>query len=87
MAIAVAAGNNYWYQYRRGVLNTDGCAQSIDHAVNLVGWGTTNKGKDYWIVRNSWGSGWGEGGYIRIEVTESGTGVCMAQSTLVTVSV
>lgn len=86
MAIAVAAGNNYWYQYSSGILNTDGCAQSIDHAVNMVGWGT-EEGQDYWIVRNSWGGSWGEDGYIRIAATEDGNGICMAQSTLVTVSV
>jgi cathepsin L len=53
--------------YRSGVFT--GCnyksSMDIDHVMQLVGYGT-DAGKDYWIVRNSWGSSWGENGYIRL---------------------
>jgi len=67
--IAVSVDASVWGAYSSGVFT--GCPKpgqyvDIDHAVQLVGYGTQN-GKDYWIVRNSWGSGWGESGYIRIE--------------------
>lgn len=41
--------------------------EATDHAALLVGWGKDKKsGKKHWIVKNSYGSGWGEGGYFRI---------------------
>jgi hypothetical protein len=46
------------------------------HAVSIVGWGTGNAGSygdvSYWIVRNSWGPNWNEGGYFRIAMNDSG---------------
>ena len=37
-----------------------------NHAVLVVGWGTTGGGDKYWVVKNSWGTGWGQGGYFMI---------------------
>jgi len=66
IAISVDAGS--WGRYSNGVF--DGCNQKspdIDHAVVLVGYGTDTKLGDFWLVRNSWGSSWGEKGYIRLK--------------------
>ena len=86
--MAVYANNNYFMSYSGGILTATDCVAPIDHAVNMVGWGhDTASGMDYWIIRNSWGESWGEGGYIRIKTEPSGDGICMSQTTGVTVSV
>jgi cathepsin X len=36
------------------------------HATSIVGWGKSNKGQKYWVVRNSWGTYWGENGFFKI---------------------
>jgi len=64
--IAVSVDAMPWMSYSSGVFTGCGLARiDINHAVQLVGYGTAG-GKDYWIVRNSWGSFWGESGYIRL---------------------
>jgi len=67
--IAVSVDASTWNLYKSGIYN--GCNQAapdIDHAVQLVGYGVdaSQGNMGYWTVRNSWGSGWGEAGYIRL---------------------
>ena len=47
---------------RTGILSGN-CTTSLNHAVTVVGYGNQN-GTEYWIVRNSWGTGWAYKGYI-----------------------
>jgi len=54
--------------YDTGVLDVDSCKHNestIDHAVVIVGYGT-EAGKDYYLIRNSWSTYWGDEGYIKI---------------------
>jgi len=64
VSIAIEADQASFQQYTGGVL-TASCGTSLDHGVLLVGYGTDG-GYDYWKVKNSWGSDWGESGYIRL---------------------
>jgi len=74
VAISIAAGGWTFQMYGGGVLS--GCNDYVmDHAVQLVGYGSAS-GKDYWLVRNSWGGSWGEGGYIRMQRYGEGKEPC-----------
>jgi C1A family cysteine protease len=82
-SVAIAA--NAIMNYRSGVFSNASCGTGLNHGVTLVGYGHDDKeNKDYYTVRNSWGSGWGEQGYIRMDrgvQTSSGIcGICMAAS-------
>lgn len=63
VGVSVAAGR--WHLYHSGVF--DYCAPDavIDHAVTLIGFGRESAEK-WWLIQNSWGSRWGEGGRIRL---------------------
>ncbi|UVC54313.1 cysteine proteinase precursor [Theileria orientalis] len=62
--------------YKTGVY-TGKCATEQNHAVLLVGEGYDPESKKrYWVVKNSWGTDWGENGYIRLERTDEGSDKC-----------
>jgi C1A family cysteine protease len=75
--IALAANSSVFQLYRSGIITSTSCGTVMDHAVTLVGYGTSS-GQDYWIVKNSWGATWGEAGYVRIARSMTGTnsGIC-----------
>lgn len=53
--------------YKSGIHFSTRCDHKfIDHAMVVVGYGTSPDGGDYWLVKNSWGQEWGENGYVRM---------------------
>merc|ERR1719440_2776067 len=77
VAVGVAASGLTWQMYGGGVVSCGSTQSSwdMDHSVNLVGYGTDN-GKDYWLIRNSWGRIFGEDGYIRLHRHGEGKEPC-----------
>ena len=65
VSVAIEADNLHFQLYSSGIFNYKKCGNNLDHGVLVVGYGTENN-QDYWIIKNSWGSNWGENGYIRI---------------------
>jgi C1A family cysteine protease len=68
VAVAIDA-SSYWDYYSSGILNK--CSTTINHAVLLVGVTST-----FWKIKNSWGTGWGEKGYIRLSAPNNTCGIC-----------
>ena len=77
LTVAVEADHIPFQNYKSGIFDNVECGEKLDHALTLVGWGK-QYGREYWIVRNSWGRSWGENGYMRMAI-ESGQGVCGVQ--------
>jgi C1A family cysteine protease len=66
VVVAVNAAGQQWQQYGGGVM-TSSCGSAVDHAVVCVGFGTDlASGEDYWLILNSWGSSWGDDGYMML---------------------
>ncbi|RXN30341.1 cathepsin S-like protein [Labeo rohita] len=65
ISVAIDATRPQFIMYRSGVYNDPSCTKKINHAVLVVGYGVMD-GQDFWLVKNSWGTGFGDGGYIRM---------------------
>jgi hypothetical protein len=73
-SVCVAA--DAWQTYTGGILKS--CPGSVDHCVQAVGY-TTSGTESYWVVRNSWGTSWGEKGYIYLDMTADSGDICHIQ--------
>ncbi|KAL6478444.1 hypothetical protein MHYP_G00142790 [Metynnis hypsauchen] len=66
ISVAIDTSQPSFHLYQSGVYYEPSCSSfAVDHAVLVVGYGTES-GRDYWLVKNSWGVEWGEGGYIKM---------------------
>jgi C1A family cysteine protease len=64
VSIAIEADQSAFQLYKSGVFD-GACGASLDHGVLAVGYGTESN-KDFYLVKNSWGTSWGDKGYIKL---------------------
>ena len=85
VVVAITANNLYIHSYTSGVIDATDCYTSmsglnpIDHAVLIVGYGYDKATRlDYWLIKNSWNTTWGDKGYMKIKIIdeEFDIGVC-----------
>ena len=77
VAVTIDASHQSFHFYESGVITFDDCGEAENHGVLAVGYGYDANYGPYWLVRNSWGTSWGEGGYFRLGMSdEKPTGFC-----------
>ena len=70
VSVAIEADTTAFQFYSSGIITGSACGNNLDHGVLIVGYGEED-GVMYWLVKNSWGTSWGDNGYVKIERSES----------------
>jgi C1A family cysteine protease len=66
--LSVVVDATLWGTYQTGIFTNCGSTLNINHAVNIVG---VNVDEGYWIIRNSWGTWWGDKGYMKLALVST----------------
>jgi hypothetical protein len=67
ISVEIQANTPVFRFYKSGIIDSPLCGNMVDHAVTAVGFGTdADTGAKFWKIKNSWGTDWGEAGYVRI---------------------
>ncbi|CAM0942899.1 unnamed protein product [Alopecurus aequalis] len=66
VSVAVDGGDMTFQFYKGGVM-TGSCGTDLDHGIAAIGYGVTSDATKYWLLKNSWGTTWGENGFLRME--------------------
>ena len=82
VSVAIAANSVYIHSYANGVIDAEDCfdfdktdLNPINHGVLIVGYGTDKAtGLDYWLIKNSWNTTWGDQGYFKIALSDHTVG-------------
>lgn len=80
--VAVDSSGSHFELYSSGILRNNHCGKNVDHAVLVVGYTP-----EYWIIKNSWGTSWGQGGYMYLERGKNACGVNSYASFATSVSI
>ncbi|ESQ50167.1 hypothetical protein EUTSA_v10002030mg [Eutrema salsugineum] len=76
VSVGIEGIGSAFRHYSGGIFDGE-CGTQLNHAVTIVGYGMSEEGTKYWVVKNSWGESWGEDGYMRIKRdVDASQGIC-----------